>query len=195
MKHLITGCLILFTCLSLLFSQIKYRIPESIIAVKIGYHTAYTSDEGTAVISSANIPHGFCTDITAEVHSGKNWYIGFNYDLSFGNETAYDPYSQKNVENSFTIHHYSPIVKYRFPIKKGFIYSAIGIGGSKVYAKRSGSDALAMINLRVGGEYYLSKWALFSLETVYIGAAEISIESGRNYRFFQFKTGITFVLK
>lgn len=186
--------LLVFFC-PLIYSQNKNPMPESIIAVKIGYHTAYTSDEGLAVISGANIPHGFCTDVTAEVHTGKNWYVGFNYDLSFGNETVYDPYSQGNVENSFTIHHYSPIVKYRFPIKKGFIYSAIGIGGSKVYAERGGSDALAMVNFRVGGEYYLSKWALLSLETVYIGAAEISMESGRNYSFFQFKTGITFVLK
>jgi hypothetical protein len=37
---------------------------------------------------------------------------------------------------------------------------------------------------------------MLSLETVYIEAGEIDVGGGdRNYRFFQFKTGITFVLK
>ncbi len=200
MKYFIAGFLLIAVTLSYTFSQSKRHNFESLLSIKAGYHTAYTHGIGIASISNANIPHGFSADINAEIHTGKNWYIGFNYDLSFGNETAYDQYLQRNIERSFTIHQYSPIVKYRFPLKKGNIYTALGIGGSKVYASygNSGShiDVLVMYNLRAGGEYYLNNWAMLSLETVFIEAGEIDFGGGgRNYRFFQFKTGIVFILK
>ncbi len=200
MKFSIVGFLLLMFTFTISLSQNRKYNFESLLSLKAGYHTAYTSYSGIASISNANIPHGFCADITAEVHTGKNWYIGFNYDLSFGNETAYDQYLQRNIERSFTIHQYSPIVKYRFPLNKGNIYTALGIGGSKVYASygNGGShiDVLVMYNLRAGGEYYLNNWAMLSLESVYVGAAEMDVGGGgREYSFFQFKSGIVFILK
>lgn len=185
--------LLLAFCCSISLSQNNSLKPESIISLKAGYHTSYRG-------INENIPHGFCLDATAEVHTGKNWYIGFNYDLSFGSEDALDYSTGRSDTRSFTIHNYSPIIKYRFPLSNGTVYSAVGIGGSKVYYRYgnsgSGSNALIMFNFRVGGEYYLSKSVLVSLETVFIEAGEIDVGGGgRNFRFFQFKTGITFVLK
>lgn len=180
---ILTAILFLFLFnFSDLYSQTsKNTLDGSIISLKAGYHT------GDINPLSVDIPPGFCVDGTLELHTGKNWYIGLNYDLSFGNNTSF------GNEQNYTIYNFSPLVKYRFFFKNAAVYIGAGIGSSNVSINGSSSDKMIGANLRTGIDYKIDKKLLASFETVYMGMSEVNMGGGSSNSYVSFKVGLGYL--
>lgn len=193
--------LILLITATVSFSQSRFTYDGLLISLKAGYH--FNDDNSTLDIVPYNqsIPGGFSVDGTAEMHTGKGWYLGFNYDFSLAKDELFDEYYIANVKRSIEIYSFSPILKYRVLIKNYSINFGFGIGGSSVtttynverYDKNR--DGMINYNARVGFDYAISKSILISTEAVYYGMSELSFHgSGRVNQIFQLKTGLTVTL-
>ncbi|HMQ80674.1 MAG TPA: outer membrane beta-barrel protein [Ignavibacteria bacterium] len=173
-----------------------------IISVKAGYHTKDGKDEYNMFPYDNGVPAGFCIDATAEIPTGRGWYIGLNYDLSFGNESRFDTFENSDVIRSMTMFNFSPLVKYRFISGDVSVNLGLGIGSSKVvfeYDRGSLKETkatMANFNFRFGSDYALTNHILVSVEGVYYGMQELSFDGGgRSNSIFQIKAGLGFVFK
>jgi hypothetical protein len=144
-------------------------------------------------------PAGFSIDATVEAYFGKGWYIGLNYDLSFGKDSPYDIYLGYENPRSFVMYNFLPFVKYRYFFKRSAIYAAVGLGSTAISTDYdrggSGSDKMANFHFRLGGDYNLDENVILSAEGIYIGMAELTMESGRSNKMIQFKVGIGYVFR
>ncbi len=153
-----------------------------IVSLKGGYHTEDNEN------SFDHIPDGFSADGTLEFHTGKNWYIGVNADLSFGNDTYL------NEKRSIVVFTYTPIVRYRFFIRNADINIGAGLGASSVTIDGIKTNDMLNLNLRAGIDFMLSKKFLISFETVYNEMMEVSEENGRTNRMAMIKLGLGYYI-
>jgi len=180
----------------------KYFRNGPVISVKAGYHTKDGKDEYNMFPYDNGIPPGFCIDATAEIPTGKNWYLGLNYDLSFGDETRFDTFENSDVIRSITMFNFSPIVKYRFIRGDVSVNLGLGIGSSKIVFQydrgslKETKTTMANFNFRFGSDYALTNHMLVSVEGVYYGMQELSFDGGgRSNSIFLVKAGLGFVFK
>src|SRR3990172_10528372 len=161
----------IFTCLILLcafhqnsFSKDKPgKFDFPVVSIKAGYHTGDNS-------GIDHFPHGFSIDGTLEVPTGKSWFVGFNYDLSYAYSYEKEWYLSYPVSKNYTNYSFTPFVKYRFVIKNWAIYLAAGIGGSKMVVRSdNGTDKDGMVssNIRIGADYLVANSIILSGEGVY----------------------------
>lgn len=180
----------------------RYFSNGPVISMKSGYHTKDGKDEYNMFPYDNGIPPGFCIDATAEIPTGKNWYIGLNYDLSFGNETRFDTFENTDVLRSMTMFNFSPIIKYRFIRGDVSVNLGLGIGSSKIVFQydrgslKETKTTMVNFNLRFGSDYALKNHMLLSVEGVYYGMQELSFDGGgRSNSVFQIKAGLGYVFK
>lgn len=192
---------IFFTFLSFqLYSQKMENFPVGpVLSLKAGFHTADTDKYGINSAYGDNFPAGLSVDAAAEAYFGKGWYIGINYDLSFGRDKPYDSYYKYESPRSFVIYNFLPFVKYRYYSKRSAIYAAIGLGSTVITAdyERGGGSSDKMINYhaRLGCDYLLDENVILSAEGIYIGMAELTMENARMNKMIQFKLGIGCVFR
>jgi len=167
---------------NILYSQKSSNYLDGyVFSLKAGYH-----DEDKAV-NMDHIPKGFSADGTFEYHTGKNWYIGVNFDLSFGSDNYF------NEQRSIVVSSYSPIVKYRYFFKNADMYIGMGIGASQVTINGNNTDKMLNLNLRAGFEFKLDKHFLASFEAVYNEMMEANMDGGRTNRMAMMKIGLGYL--
>jgi hypothetical protein len=168
---------------NILYSQKKSSnyLDGYVFSLKAGYH-----DEDKTV-NIDNIPKGFSADGSLEYHTGKNWYIGVNFDLSFGS----DEYA--NEQRSIVVSSYSPVVKYRYFFKYADMYIGMGAGASQVTINGNNTDNMLNLNVRAGFEFRLNKRFLASVEGVYNQMIERKSDGGRTNDMFMMKAGLGYL--
>lgn len=185
------------SCPLILYSQSKTLFKKGVIlSIKAGYHTGEASSP-----ADNSVPPGFCIDGTAEIHTGKNWYLGFNYDVSLGYDTQTDQFNNE-TRRSVSVYSFSPLVKYRFISRNMALNVGFGIGGTSVVSKfddpghGENRDGMMNLNLRLGYDYMLKGGLLMSSELVYYGMAEPDIMQhggSRSHSLFQIKAGLGYI--
>jgi hypothetical protein len=160
----------------------KNSLDGSIISLKAGYHTGSGSGE------FESFPPGLSVDGTLELHTGKNWYVGLNYDISFGHDKDYFGY-----DRSFTNYNFSPMVKYRFFFDETAMYIGLGIGSSSLAINGNNNDKMLAANIRTGFDFKIDKNFIASGEVVYHSMSEIDVGGGNSYNIAMFKVGLGYL--
>jgi len=191
---------ILFTFVTTTVVSQKESFPKGpVLSLKAGFHTADTDEYGINTAYGDDFPIGLSIDVTAEAYFGKGWYVGINYDLSFGSDKPYDSYYKYESPRSFVMNSFLPFVKYRYFFKRSAIYAAIGLGSTAIttdYERGGGrTDKMMNYHARIGGDYQLSENVILSAESIYIGMAELTMESGRSNKMILFKFGVGYVFR
>jgi outer membrane protein with beta-barrel domain len=168
-----------FSASNLTAQTSKNTLDGMYLSFKGGFHT------GDYDQSYDNFSSGFSIDGTVEVHTGKNWYVGLNYDISFGKDKDYFGY-----ERSFTNYNFSPLIKYRFFIDETAMYIGIGIGSSSLAINGNNNDHMLAANVRMSVDFKIDKNVVASGEVVYHSMTEIDMGVGNSYNIAMFKVGL-----
>lgn len=188
MKNLyLTIIIILFSLVnanSQNYSQ-YYTGHNAIFSLKAGYHTS----------PMHQFFGGFTFDFTGELHLGKKWYLGINYDYFYSvKKDEPQLYYLKNLSNSGI----SLILKYRYPYKNIFFNLGFGLGSSIMkfsYAYGNENEKYIHYNLRLGFDYLIRKNIMLSFETSYFAGSNWGFDdvfSKMNYQQFNFKAGLSY---
>jgi hypothetical protein len=173
---------------STIFSQ-KNRIEGLFFSLKAGFH----SSDNRSNFQYDNFSAGFSIDGTAEIHTGKNWYLGLNYDVSYGNTNYY------SQEMDITAYSFTALVKYRLFIDdKAAVYLGLGIGGTTMLVGNYNKDRMLTSNIRLGVDFPLEYNFVISGEAVYQSMGEFDLGGGgrhNNIAMFKFGFGYVFSLK
>jgi hypothetical protein len=158
-----------------------YQGHNAIFSLKAGYHTP---------IAYENTTGGFAFDFTGELHLGKGWYLGLNYDRWYADsKEAVDLEGPDYVNSGAT-----PFLKYRYFSEKYAIYFAAGIGGNQLTISHLyGEEQVGFVNynLRTGLDLFIERGIMASFEISHYAGAQIKFEgSGHVYRTFHFKVGL-----
>jgi hypothetical protein len=176
-----------FIQLNLTAQTPKNTLDGMYLSFKGGFHT------GDYDQSYNNFSSGFSMDGTVEVHTGKNWYAGLNYDVSYGNENYFGQIKDLTL-NSFTL-----MVKYRYFIKDfAAVYAGLGVGGSTMIIDNYNKDKMMASNVRFGVDFPFEQNFVLSAEAVYHAMGEFRMDSGgrhNNIAMFKLGFGYWFSLK
>ena len=178
----------MFTFIQLSASNLTAQTPKNtldgmFLSLKGGFHS------GDYEPAYESFSAGFSIDGTVEVHTGKNWYVGLNYDVSYGNE---DYYGQIN---DLTLYSFTVMVKYRVFIKDiAAVYLGLGVGGSTMTIDNFNKDKMIASNIRMGIDFPFEQNFVLSGEGVYHSMGEFKFEgSGRNNNIAMFKIGFGYI--
>jgi hypothetical protein len=153
-----------------------------IISLKGGYHTE------DKVTNSYHIQDGLAVDGTLEFHTGKNWYVGVNADLSFSNDTY------NNVNRTVVVFSYTPILKYRFFLRDVNFNFGAGMGASSVTINGYNDDKMLNLNLRAGMDLKLSRNLMASFEAAFNKMLERKNDGGRTNQMAMVKIGLSYFI-
>ena len=152
------------------------------VSLKAGFHTG----DGEHIFD--NFPPGFSIDGTMDHHTGKDWYVGLNYDISFANDLYY------GEDRSFTNYNFSANVKKRFFFKDADVYVGLALGTSSMSVNGSNNDKMIAMNFRAGADFRIDKNVIASFETVYLSMSEFDMGGGgRHHNIIQLKAGLGYV--